>query len=169
MDLRLEVITVKQDAIPLTRLQELNQLLGGKDGPRKDLTPSARWVYRTSDLFLRPEHSLHVWEKNSSVCQLILWQDDRIVGELYGLLYPRRAVVGGIHSNLPLGGTHLMRHFARLAGARPITLRSLEGALGFYLKLGLRDQATEPGAHPMVWPLVAQRQAAKLALDTPAF
>jgi hypothetical protein len=162
-DLRLEIIEIKPGEVPIERLKQLRNLLGGPDGPLKDINPSARWVHGSTQMYLRPETSIHTWQARQRDYQLILWQGDHVVAELYGILYPHRALVGGIHSDIPGGGTHLMRDFAHLAGHRPIHLNAIDSALGFYQQLGLRHLPAPHGHHPMVWPLPAQRAAAELA------
>ena len=162
--LRLEVIKITPDDIPVSRLQELRQLLG-KDHPRDDLRASELWVYHATSLFLRPQTSIHTWEGKHHDLQLILWQGDQIVAELYGMVYSDHAVVGGIHSDIQGGGTRLMRAFARHAGPLPVRLNSIETALSFYRHLGLRRLKAPHGHHPMIWPRPAQAKAAQQSVD----
>ena len=165
-DLRLEIVELKPGHLPTSRLEQLRDLLGGESGPPPGLNPSALWVQRSTQMFLRPETSIHTWQARQRDYQLILWRGDRIVAELYGCLFPHRALVAGLHSDIPGGGTRLMRHFAHLAGHRPIRLNALSRALGFYQKLGLQRQDGPPGHHSMIWPLPAQRAAADLVASS---
>jgi hypothetical protein len=165
--LRLEVIKITPDSIP-ERLVELRDLLGGPSGPRPDLPYVANFVYQTTAMFLRPETSIHTWEPHQEDRQLILWQGSEMVAELYGMLYKDHAIVAGIHTAIERegGGTRLMRHFARLAGVRPVHLNASEPALGFYRKLGFRHVPTKTkGHHPLAWPQAKQHAAAELAQD----
>ena len=163
-DLYLEVIKITPRSIPWSRLRFLADSLGGEK-PRPNLTQAELWVYNTTRLFLHPETSTHTFEGGRRDFQLILWDGSKMMAELYGALYPDGAIVSGIHSDTPGGGTRLMRAFARLAGPLPIRLNATSPALGFYRRLGLRRLKAQMGHNPMVWPRPMQTRAARSAID----